>query len=101
MEGEKVKQNILRGKLLALLKKTYPNGVDDKTIVSILYQYHRTEDIFASLEYLADKKYVERKAHPHPYLELEKLQWYKLTPSGIDLLEGSTPEDPGILIQRG
>jgi sugar (pentulose or hexulose) kinase len=101
MEGEPVKQTILRGKLLALLKKVYPDGVDEKTVVSVHYQYHRTEDIAASLEYLVGKKYVERKEHPHPFLALEKVQWYKLTPEGIDLLEGNIPEDPGVLIERG
>ena len=44
---------------------------------------------------------IERKEHPHPYLEYEKLQWYKLTACGIDLLEGTIGEDPGVLIQRG
>jgi hypothetical protein len=96
-----MKQNILRGKLLELLKRVYPNGVDEKTVISILYQYHKTEDIAASLEYLVDKQYAERKQFPHPYLEQEKLQWYKLTASGIDLLEGNIPDDPGILVPRG
>ena len=96
-----MKQTILRGKLLALLRKTYPEGIDEKTIVSILYQYHRTDDIMTSLEYLTGKQYVERKEHSHPYLEFEKLQWYKLTPRGVDLLEGNIPDDPGVLVQRG
>ena len=96
-----MKQNILRGKILALLKKVYPNGVDEVTIISILYQYHRDIDILASLEYLVCKGYALRKEHSHPYMELEKLLWYKLTASGIDLLEGNIPEDPGITIQRG
>ena len=91
----------MRGKLLALLKKTYPNGVDEQTVISIHYQHHHVDDITASLEYLVDKQYVERKIAPHPYLELEKVKWYKLTGSGIDLVEGNIPEDPGILIQRG
>jgi hypothetical protein len=91
----------LRGKLLSLLKKTYPDGVDEKTVVSIFYQYHRTEDIYASLEYLACKKYIERKEQPHLYLEQEKLKWYKLTALGIDLIEGSIPDDPGVVVQRG
>ncbi len=103
MEGQKgtMKQNILRGKLLDLLKKVYPNGVDEKTVISILYQYHKTEDIAASLEYLVDKSYAERKQFPHPYMKQEILQWYKITPRGIDLLECNIEADPGILIQRG
>jgi hypothetical protein len=96
-----MKQNILRGKILALLKKVYPDGVDEITIISVLYQYHKTEDIQASLEYVVDKNYVEKKQHPHPFKEHEHIRWYKLKPHGVDLLEGNIDVDPGILIQRG
>ena len=94
-------ENILRGKLLDLLRKIYPDGIDQKTIISILFQYHKTHDILTSLEYLVDKKYVLNKEHPHPYIKQEKIQWYKLTPNGMDLLDGNIPDDPGILIPRG
>lgn len=96
-----MKDTIVRGKILDLLKKVYPNGVDEITVISILYQYHKTEDICASLEYLADKDYVEKKQQPHPFLKQEYVRWYKLKPKGIDLLEGNIDPDPGILIQRG
>jgi len=96
-----MKDTIVRGKILDLLKKVYPNGVDEITVISILYQYHKTEDIHASLEYLADKDYVEKKQQPHPFLEREFVRWYKLKPKGVDLLEGNIDPDPGILIQRG
>lgn len=95
-----MKENILRGKLLELLRKIYPEGIDQKTVMSILFQYHKVDDILTSLEYLIDKEYVLKKEHPHPYLKQEKIQWYKLTPKGIDLLDGSIPDDPGILIPR-
>jgi hypothetical protein len=96
-----MKMNILRGKILALLKKVYPDGVDEITIISILYQYHKTEDIRASLEYVAGKDYVEKKEHPHPFMEREQIRWYKLKPHGVDLLEGNINPDPGVLIQQG
>jgi len=96
-----MKQNILRGKILDLLKRVYPDGVDEITVDSILYQYHKTEDIHASLEYIVDKGYAEKKQQPHPFMEHKRIQWYKLKPSGIDLLEGNIEPDPGILIQRG
>ena len=95
-----MKQTILRGKILALLKKVYPDGVDEITVISILYQYHRTEDIQASLEYIVDKEYVERKQQPHPFIERSVVRWYKLKPKGVDLLEGNGDADPGILIHR-
>jgi hypothetical protein len=95
------KDNILRGKLLDLLRKIYPDGIDFITIMSILFQYHKTEDISASLEYLLDKEYILKKEHPHALISHETIKWYKLTPKGIDLLEGNINPDPGILIQRG
>ncbi|MCL2722211.1 MAG: hypothetical protein FWD47_12855 [Treponema sp.] len=94
-------ENILRGKLLDLLRKVYPEGIDQKTIISILFQYHKSDDILSSLEYLTDKKYIIKKEQPHPFLKHEKIQWYKLTPCGIDLLDGNINDDPGILLQRG
>ncbi|MCL2127952.1 MAG: hypothetical protein FWH38_06820 [Treponema sp.] len=96
-----MKQTVLRGKILDLLKKVYPDGVDEITIVSILYQYFKTEDITASLEYLADKGYTLKKEQPHAFLPQETIRWHKLSPKGIDLVEGSIPADPGILVPRG
>jgi hypothetical protein len=96
-----MKDNILRGKILDLLKKVYPDGVEYQTLITILFQYHKTDDIAASLEYLADKEYVLKKEHPHPFMEQELVRWYKLTPRGMDLLEGNIGADPGILVPRG
>jgi hypothetical protein len=96
-----MKQTILRGKLLDLLKKVYPNGVDEITVISVHYQYHKTDEILSSLEYLVDKEYIERKQQPHPFKEQEHVRWYKLMPKGVDLIEGNIDADPGILIQRG
>jgi hypothetical protein len=96
-----MKYNILRGKLLELLRKVYPEGIDQKTVNSILFQYHKIDDISASLEYLVDKKYALKMEHPHPFLKQEKLLWYKITPHGIDLLDGNIKDDPGILVPRG
>jgi hypothetical protein len=95
------KENILRGKLLELLRKVYPEGIDQKTVISILFQYHKADDIITSLEYLTDKEYVVKKEHPHPYIKQEKILWYKLLPQGVDLLDGNISDDPGILIPRG
>ena len=95
------KDNILRGKILDILRKIYPDGVDHKTMISILFQYHKTEEISSSLEYLVDKEYVLKKEHTHSFVTQEKIRWYKLMPKGMDLLEGNIDPDPGILIQRG
>jgi hypothetical protein len=96
-----VKDNVLRGKILDLLKKVYPDGVEYQTLITILYQYHKVDDITASLEYLVDKEYILKKEHSHPFMEQELVRWYKLTPKGMDLLEGNIAADPGILVLRG
>jgi hypothetical protein len=96
-----MKDNILRGKILGLLKKVYPDGVEHQTLITILFQYHKTGDIATSLEYLVDKGYILKKEHPHPFMEQELVRWYKLTPAGVDLVEGNIPADPGILVPRG
>ena len=96
-----MKKNILRGKILALLEKVYPDGADETTIISILYQYHKIEHIRAALEYLSGKGYVEKNQQPHPLAAHEHIRWYKLTPRGVDLLEGNTDPDPGIIVQYG
>ena len=95
-----MKDNILRGKILDLLKRVYPDGIEQKTFFSILFQYHKPEDIRAALEYLIDTGFVLLNERPHPVFEQEKVQWYKLSPAGINLIDGNIKEDPGILIQR-
>jgi len=95
-----MKDTILRGKLLELLLDVYPDGAEKSTIISILFQYHKADDISASLEYLADKGYAQKKEYPHPYVTQEMVHWYKISPHGIDLLEGNIAADPGILVPR-
>lgn len=92
-----VRPNNLRGKLLEFLRHLYPEGADERSIISIFYEYHRHAEITASLEYLADKEYVSRKEIPHQYKPLEKIKLYKISPKGIDLMEGLI-EDPAILV---
>jgi hypothetical protein len=98
MEGRanKMKTNILRGKILAFLRDMYPEGADERSIVSIFYQYHKSVDIIDSLAYLSDKGYVQKKDLPHPYRKLESIKMFKISPTGIDLVEGNIPLDPGI-----
>ena len=96
-----MKDNILRGKILDLLRRVYPDGIDYNTILSALFAYHKADDITASLEYLTDKEYIEKKEKPHLLIKQEVFKWYKLRPKGIDLIEGNIAVDPGILIQRG
>jgi len=92
-----MRDNAIRGKLLDFLHDIYPEGADDRSILSVFYQYHLASDIEHSLEYLNDKGYISRKDVPHPYRKGEFIKLYKISPSGIDLLDGIAV-DPGIAI---
>lgn len=94
-----MKTNSLRGKILGFLRDMYPEGTDERSIISIFYQYHKADDIIDSLAYLADKNYAIMKEVPHPYRKQESIKMYKISPKGIDLIEGNLPVDPGIDIQ--
>ena len=93
-----MKNCILRGKILKLLSEQYPEGLERITLISIYYQGDKVDDIDKSLAYLCDKGYVQKKEHPHPYKENKKITFYKITPEGIDLIEGTTEAEPGIII---
>jgi hypothetical protein len=95
-----MKHNILRGKLLSLLKELYPDGMEEMAIIMIEHEYYKPDDIRASLAYLADKSYILTKQTPHLLKPGEMIVGYKIAPSGIDLIDGNIPEDPGITLSR-
>ncbi len=90
----------LRGQILDFLKRIYPREIEELGIISVFYQYYTDKDIRQSLQYLADKGYVEIKELPHPYQRRKKVKLYRITATGIDLLEG-TIRDEGIILEEG
>ncbi len=92
-----MKNNILRGKILEFLDHLYPDGADGQTIISVFYQYHDYNAIIDALNYIVDKGYVSKKEIPHLYKKLKTECIYKATPSGIDLMDGTT-NDPAVTI---
>jgi hypothetical protein len=95
------KQNALRGTILELLKSLYPEGADSRMVIGTLYDYHKPEAIIESLEYLTDKGYATKKELPHPYKKNDVILIYKISVSGIDLMDGNIEADPGVTIPRG
>lgn len=87
-----MRENAVRGKILEFLSYIYPEGADERTILSVFYQYHRSRDIDRALEYLSGKGYVGRKDIPHPYKQQEFVKLYKITSAGIDLMDGLTAD---------
>jgi len=86
----------LRGLILDFLKRIYPREIEELEIVSVFYQYYRDVEIRQALHYLADKGYVEIKKVILPYDKRRYRTLYKISPTGIDLLEG-TIDDPGVI----
>lgn len=94
----KVKNTYLRGELLRFLHTVYPDGIPEQVIVHSFYEYNKQTEIIAALEYLCEKKYIEKKETTHPYKELDAVRWFKITARGIDLIEKNIPKDLGVYL---
>ena len=72
-----------------------------------------TSDMYPSLKFLYvilfilvsaigwsvfDKNLVSKTVSPHPFKEQKTIEYYKITPEGLDLVEGNVSNDPGIII---
>ncbi len=91
------KGKALRGILLDFLQKIYPNEVELLGIYAVFYERYTVNEINKALGYLVDKGYVKEETVPNPYRRYRCIKTYKLTPKGLDLLEG-TINDPGIFL---
>jgi len=78
----------LRYKLLDFLYRVYPEAVEELTILEVFYEYHKAEDIKKQLQYLIDTGYINQKEVPFRLGSRRKIIQYKITPRGIDLLNG-------------
>ena len=94
-----MKNNLLRGKLLKLLHEMYPDSMELSAIVGIYYQYHPVEEIRRALQYLNDKGFLNEHVVPHPYREGKNVVYFKISPAGVDLVEGNTcTDEPGVVL---
>jgi len=92
-----MRSKALRGILLDFLKQIYPKEIELIGLYGVFYERHTVDAINKALGYLVDKGYVEEKIVPNPYRRYKCYKLYKLTPKGLDLLEG-TINDPGIFV---
>jgi len=76
----------LRSLILEFLYKVYPHYVLEIDIIYVFYKDFRDTYIRKTLQYLVDKGYVEKLEKEIPRLGVKI--FYKLTPSGVDLVEG-------------
>lgn len=93
---EVIRNKRARGFILQLLKVTYPQPTASFTLSAALQENGIiiNPDITAYLNYLKDSGYIELQE-----ISMKSMQTVtvlaKLTPDGIDLLEGTT-DDPGV-----
>lgn len=88
----------IRGWILRILYMNMPEWAGDHLISQILTdaQYRVSPaQVQGHLNYLAEKGYVELKEVTSEETGLTR-HIARLTPKGIDLVEGNIPEDPGV-----
>lgn len=78
-----------RGGILTFLYDIHPLSISLTSIYQTYFQYYGTEDIDRILEYLVEKNYVEEETVQPPNTMFETVNRYKISPAGIDLLDGT------------
>ena len=95
MQIEQMK--IRRGEILRVLYRNLPDRVGDNLLDQIF-----TEDtvttINGHLRYLKEKKYLDLCKVKKDYSSATVMA--RITPLGVDLLEGSIDPDPGIVLPK-
>lgn len=89
----------IRGQIVGILKRNYPYQTGDKLINEILQdmQYIVSPPVVSGyLTYLEEKGYIESE-NVAAYGVARRL--VKLTPKGIDLIEGNIDADPGVMLR--
>lgn len=79
---------MLRYEILDYLNRIYPRAVEEIEIISVFYRTYRAKEIKRQLYYLLDKGYIEAHEVEIPYMPYERKKLFKITPKGIDLLDG-------------
>jgi len=94
------KRKEARGAVLGLLEEGYPNGVSYQTMERILHSSAKCQphELPGVIKYLEDKQYIEVSLPEEPSLKPLQNGIVELSAHGVDLLEGSIPDDPGISI---
>ncbi len=94
------KRKEARGAVLGLLEEGYPTGVSYQVMERILHSTAKCQphELPGVVRYLEDKKYIQVTLPEEPSLKPLQNGIVELSAHGIDLLEGSIPEDPGISI---
>ena len=92
-----MKKKIERGYILHALHISYPTPIpEDALLTGFLSVGIMPDEVKKHLEYLVDKGYVERKEVEIKKIGIKSIT-YKLTPRGVDLVEGEIKDDTILL----
>lgn len=87
---------ITRGEILRMLYRMYPDAVGDNVLKST-FIWVTVGVLDGHVAYLVESGYARREAIDHKKFEFSTAEYIlKITPKGIDLLEGNIEPDPGI-----
>lgn len=88
-----------RGQVMCMLDNTYPNPVAYGVMERLLAEDQMVppHELPGIITYLEDKRYIRVDKPDEPQLRPLQGAILELTAHGKDLLEGSLPEDVGIL----
>ena len=94
------KRRSARGAVLGLLEEGYPIGVAYEVMERILHTGGKCQphELPGILRYLEDKRYIKITTPEEPTIRPLENSIVELSAHGIDLLEGSLPDDPGVSI---
>ncbi len=95
---EIAKQKKARGATLGLLSDAYPQALSYVVIERLLVDAGAAQahDMPRVIAYLQDKAYIVVTVPEEPDIQPMKNAVIRLCAHGIDLLEGSIPEDTGV-----
>ncbi len=90
----------IRGRILKILDRAYPDEIGDELISLTLNDINMSVGpalLRGHIDYLEEKGYVESYTVGSEDLDITR-RLVRLTAKGKDLLEGSIPRDPGVNI---
>lgn len=87
---------ITRGEILRMLYRMYPDAVGDNVLKST-FVWVTPGVLDGHAAYLVEDGYAKREEIDHKKFEFSTANYIlKISPKGIDLLEGNIGPDPGI-----
>lgn len=92
-----------RGAILMLLWRNQDTRIAIDTLENVLLEAHPyiRSDLPPVLNYLADKGYIDIAPMEPPQLIPLRGAMVRLTSKGVDLVEESIPDDPGVIFGDG